>query len=48
MQPHFRLGRDVAEQLRSEDIDFASDIFALGCILYELISGRAAFLRATN
>jgi tetratricopeptide (TPR) repeat protein/TolB-like protein len=39
------LGYTSPEQLRSEEIDFASDIFAVGCILYELISGRPAFLR---
>ncbi len=42
------LGYTSPEQLRSEEIDFASDIFALGCILYELLSGRPAFLRKSS
>ncbi len=31
------------EQCRSEPIDAASDIYALGCIMYEAMTGRAAF-----
>ena len=33
------------EQLRGEPSDGRSDIFALGCVLYEMLSGRTAFLR---
>jgi eukaryotic-like serine/threonine-protein kinase len=33
------------EQVAGEDADIRSDIFALGCILYEMISGRCAFAR---
>jgi serine/threonine protein kinase len=31
------------EQIRSEPVDARSDIFSLGCVLYELFSGRRAF-----
>jgi serine/threonine protein kinase len=31
------------EQLRGEDLEPASDLFALGAVVYELISGRPAF-----
>ena len=42
------LGYTSPEQLRGEEMDFASDIFALGCVLFELISGKPAFLRNTS
>ena len=31
------------EQARGRDVDHRTDIFALGCILYEAVSGRRAF-----
>ncbi|HEV7240098.1 MAG TPA: protein kinase [Thermoanaerobaculia bacterium] len=39
------LGYTSPEQLRGEEMDFASDIFSLGCVLFEMMSGRSAFLR---
>ena len=35
------------EQVRGETADHRSDLFALGCILYEMISGKRAFQRQT-
>jgi TolB-like protein/Flp pilus assembly protein TadD len=39
------MGYMSPEQLRGEPSDARSDIFALGCVLYEMLSGRTAFLR---
>ena len=33
------------EQVRGEAVDQPSDIFSLGCVLFETLSGRAPFLR---
>ncbi len=35
------------EQIRGKPADAPSDIFALGCVLYEMIAGRRAFARPT-
>ena len=35
------------EQVRGEPADQRTDIFGLGCVLYEMASGRRAFARAT-
>jgi len=35
------------EQVRGEPADAPSDIFSLGCVLYEMLSGRRAFARET-
>ena len=35
------------EQVRGRGVDKRSDIWAFGCVLYELLTGRAAFARAT-
>jgi TolB-like protein/Tfp pilus assembly protein PilF len=36
------------EQLRAEPADARSDVFACGAVLYEMLSGRAPFQRATT
>lgn len=35
------------EQLRGQPVDHRSDIFAFGCVLFEMVSGRAPFTRPT-
>ena len=35
------------EQVRGEPADHRSDIFALGCVLFEMLTGRRAFQRPT-
>jgi eukaryotic-like serine/threonine-protein kinase len=35
------------EQVRGEEVDERSDLFAFGCVLYETVSGRRAFARQT-
>jgi tetratricopeptide (TPR) repeat protein len=35
------------EQVRGETVDQRSDIFSLGCVLFELVSGQQAFARNT-
>src|SRR5262245_39619697 len=36
------------EQLRNDDLDARSDLFSLGLVLYEMVTGRPAFTGATQ
>ena len=36
------------EQVRGQAVDTASDIFSLGCVIYEMISGAHPFVRETG
>ena len=36
------------EQVRAETVDARSDLFSLGAVLYEMLTGERAFRRATN
>jgi serine/threonine protein kinase/tetratricopeptide (TPR) repeat protein len=41
------IGYMSPEQVRAEPVDQRSDIFSLGCVLYEMVLGRRAFARDT-
>src|ERR1017187_5702231 len=42
------MGYTSPEQLRGEAASARSDIFAFGCVLYEMLSGRSPFLKPTG
>jgi tetratricopeptide (TPR) repeat protein len=42
------LGYLAPEQLRGNQASIASDLFALGAVLYEMVAGRPAFLKASS
>jgi len=42
------LGYMAPEQLRGQAVDARADLFALGCVLYEMLSGQRAFARGTG
>ena len=41
------VGYTSPEQVSGKDVDARSDIFSLGCVLYEMVVGRRAFERGT-
>ena len=41
------IGYMAPEQVRGEAVTAASDVFSLACVVYEMVSGRRAFLRST-
>jgi eukaryotic-like serine/threonine-protein kinase len=41
------VGYMAPEQVRGQSADVRSDVFSLGCVLYEMVSGQRAFARET-
>jgi serine/threonine protein kinase len=41
------LGYMAPEQARGQEVDHRADIFSFGCVLFEMLEGRAAFVTDT-
>jgi len=41
------LGYMAPEQARGQEVDHRADIFSFGCVLFEMLEGRAAFVKDT-
>jgi eukaryotic-like serine/threonine-protein kinase len=42
------IGYMAPEQVRGQRVDFRADVFAFGCILYEMLGGSRAFVAGTS
>ena len=40
-------GRLIPEQYRGKEVSFQSDVYSLGCVLYEMLAGEPPFTGPT-